>query len=151
MRQLTNVAGYDGGPFFSPDGQWVIFRSDREKEDMLQLFAISVDGKPEVQLTDDLEHGQLGPYFHPSGKYLVWTRADYSPRPARARTSICARWRSSTTADTLRRRRDHADHVDHKADVLPVFSPDGKQADVDHQPHRGRVSSQLWIADWLRE
>ena len=55
VRQLTNVDGYDGGPFFSPDNEWVIFRSDRQEEHMLQLFAISVDGKTEVQLTNNLK------------------------------------------------------------------------------------------------
>ena len=25
VRKLTNVPGYDGGPFFSPDGQWIGF------------------------------------------------------------------------------------------------------------------------------
>ncbi|HTI51197.1 MAG TPA: biopolymer transporter Tol, partial [Planctomycetaceae bacterium] len=56
VRQLTNAPGYDGGPFFSPDGNWIIFRSDRMKKDMLQIYAISADGKTEVQLTENLDH-----------------------------------------------------------------------------------------------
>ena len=36
------------------------------------------------------------------------------------------------------------------ADVLPVFSPDGKQ--LMWTSNRGEDgNSQLWIADWLRE
>src|SRR5437016_46216 len=66
VRQLTNSPGYDGGPFFSPDGNWVIFRSDRDKKDMLQLFAISTDGKTEVQLTDNPDQVNWCPYFHPT-------------------------------------------------------------------------------------
>ena len=75
VRQLTNVDGYDGGPFFSPDDRWVIFRSDRQKEHMLQLFAISVDGETEIQLTDNLNQVNWCPYFHPSGEYLIWAGA----------------------------------------------------------------------------
>ncbi|MFQ5733988.1 MAG: DPP IV N-terminal domain-containing protein, partial [Planctomycetaceae bacterium] len=78
VRQITDVPGYDGGPFFSPDDKWVIFRSDRKKEHMLQLFAVSVDGKQTVQLTENLNQVNWAPYFHPSGKYIVWTGADYS-------------------------------------------------------------------------
>ena len=88
VRQLTNVAGYDGGPFFSPDGKWVIFRSDRHEEHMLQLFAISVDGKTEVQLTNNLKQVNWCPYFHPSAKYLVWSGADYSKGPMSAHFNL---------------------------------------------------------------
>ena len=49
VRQLTNATGYDGGPFISPDGQWVVFRSDRKEEDLLQLHVIGIDGKHEVR------------------------------------------------------------------------------------------------------
>ncbi len=45
VRQLTNAPGYDGGPFISPDGKWVVFRSDRKKEGFLQIHAIGIDGK----------------------------------------------------------------------------------------------------------
>ena len=48
VRPLTQQPGYNGGPFFSPDDRWVIFRSDRKKKDMLQLYAISADGKHEL-------------------------------------------------------------------------------------------------------
>lgn len=30
-RQLTNALGYDGGPFFSPDGTKIGFRASRPK------------------------------------------------------------------------------------------------------------------------
>src|SRR3712207_7876084 len=37
VRQLTNAPGcYNGGPFFSPDGKNVIFRSDRKTPDHLR-------------------------------------------------------------------------------------------------------------------
>ena len=48
---------------------------------MLQLFAISVDGKTEVQLTNNLKQVNWCPYYHPSGDYLVWSGADYSRGP----------------------------------------------------------------------
>ena len=62
----------------------MIFRSDRLKEHMLQLYAISVDGKQEVQLTDNLNEVNWCPFFHPSGKYIIWSSADYSGDPRAA-------------------------------------------------------------------
>lgn len=146
VRQLTNTRGYDGGPFFSPDNQWVIFRSDRQKEHMLQLFAISVDGKTEVQLTNNLDQVNWCPYFHPTGKYLIWSGADYSKGPApfhlftmeieQSSGSLKGGAITQITAGTAQ-------------DVLPVFSPDGKSL-MWTSTRTPDGSSQLWIADWLR-
>lgn len=145
VRQLVDVPGYDGGPFFSPDDKWVIFRSDREKEHMLQLFAVSADGKQEVQLTSNLDQVNWCPYFHPSGKYIVWSGADYSTG------------RGPFNLYTMEIESDDSSFKGGKvtqitfgtaADVLPVFSPDGTK--LMWTSTRGEdASSQLWIADWL--
>ncbi len=150
VRQLTNVPGYDGGPFFSPDAKWVIFRSDRQKEHMLQLFAISVDGKREAQLTNDLEHVNWCPFFHPSGKYLIWAGADYSQGPRGANFDLFT-LDVEATGDTLKAGGAVTRITDHEgADVLPVFSPDGTKL-MWTSTRTADKTSQLWIADWLRK
>lgn len=149
VRQLTDAKGYDGGPFFSPDDKWIIFRSDREKEHMLQLYAVSADGKHEVQLTDDLGTVNWAPYFHPSGNYLIWTRADYSRGPRFANFDL---FTMEIEHDDANFRGGKVTQItDHKAaDILPVFSPDGtKLMWTSTRTEDG--SSQLWIADWLRK
>lgn len=148
VRQLTDVPGYDGGPFFSPDDKWVIFRSDRRQEHMLQLYAISVDGKHEVELTDDLNTVNWAPYFHPSGKYIIWTRADYSRGPQGANFDLWTMDVDSTDT-TFKGGKVERITFDEKADVLPVFSPDGKQL-LWTSSRSEDGSSQLWIADWKR-
>ncbi len=148
VRQLTNTPGYDGGPFFSPDNKWVIFRSDRQKEHMLQLFAISVDGKTEVQLTNNLDQVNWCPYFHPSGKYLVWAGADYSNGPANAPFHLFTmelEWTEKSLKGGAITQITHST----AQDVLPVFSPDGKSL-MWSSTRTPDGSSQLWIADWLR-
>ena len=149
VRQITNKDGYDGGPFFSPDNQWVIFRSDRQKEHMLQLFAVSADGKTEVQLTDNLNQVNWCPYFHPSGDYLVWAGADYSEGPGP---------KSKFQLFTLELKSENGKlsagditQITHKLsqDVLPVFSPDGTKL-MWTSTRSEDESSQLWIADWVR-
>ena len=149
VRQLTNTKGYDGGPFFSPDQKWVIFRSDRDKEHMLQLFAISVDGKTEVQLTKNLDQVNWCPYFHPSGKYLIWAGADYSKGPATAKFHLFTM--ELTYPEGVLKGGEVTQVTDSDVtDILPVFSPDGKKL-MWTATRSADKSSQLWIADWLRE
>ncbi|RMG39901.1 MAG: biopolymer transporter Tol [Planctomycetota bacterium] len=149
VRQITNAPGYDGGPFFSPDDRWIIFRSDRRKEHMLQLFAVSVDGKHEVQLTHNLGQVNWCPYFHPSGKYIVWASADYSRGPQFANFDLFT-MDVTLGETTVRTGRVERITFHRAADVLPVFSPDGKRL-MWTSTRTSDGSSQLWIADWVRE
>lgn len=147
VRQITNTPGYDGGPFFSPDNRWIIFRSDRQKEHMLQIFAISIDGKTEVQLTNNLDHVNWCPYFHPSGKYFIWSGADYTTGRG---TFHLFTMELSYPGDKLTGGKVTQITDSDKTDVLPVFSPDGKQL-MWTATRSSDNSSQLFIADWLRE
>ena len=146
VRQLTNEPGYDGGPFISPDGKWVIYRTDRKQEDVLQIHAIGIDGKNDVALTDNIGVN-WAPYWHPTKPYIIWTGADHtrSEGPAELRPvadEVRGERRQARAGARSTRITDHP-----AADVLPVFSPDGKQLmwtsnrSDDH-------SSQLYIADF---
>ncbi len=124
VRQLTNAPGYDGGPFISPDGKWIVFRSDRKRENYLQIYVIRFDGKCEKALTDN-EGVNWGPYWHPSAPYLIWSSADHSNPNVRPNYDLyLARYHAAEDSfeiDPPVRLTDHP-----AADVLPVFSPDGK-------------------------
>jgi len=149
VRQITDVPGYDGGPFFSPDNKWIIFRSDRKKEHMLQIFAVSVDGKHTVQLTDNLKEVNWCPYFHPSGKYIIWSGADYSRGPRGAHFQLYT-MEVAWTDTAFKGGKVTQITYSRKADVLPVFSPDGRKL-MWTSTRTEDGSSQLFIADWLRE
>lgn len=146
VRQLVNQPGYDGGPFFSPDNRWVIFRSDRQKEHMLQLFAVSVDGKTEVQLTNNLDEVNWCPYFHPNGKSIIWSRADYSRGPMEAHFNLFLMDIAMTPTTFQGGMVKPVTHST-SANVLPVFSFDGKQV-LWTSTRTPDGTSQLWIADW---
>src|SRR5262249_51321452 len=83
---LVTADGYDGGPFFSPDGKRICYRSDRKLNDLLQLFVadlkfdaegIPVGVEREYQVTDN-EAVNWAPFWHPSGKFLVYGTSQVS-------------------------------------------------------------------------
>jgi Tol biopolymer transport system component len=146
LRQLTDQPSYDGGPFFSPDGQWIVFRADREEKDRLQIRVIRENGTGEVALTDNPNEVNWAPYWHPTEPYLIWCGADHSDPAQRPNYDL---WlmRYSVEGDRFVPGRTWriTDHV--SADVLPVFSPDGKRLMWTSGRTEGGAS-QLWIADF---
>jgi Tol biopolymer transport system component len=140
VRQLTHAPGcYNGGPFFSPDGKSVIFRSDRKKKDHLQLYVINADGSGERALTDDLNWVQWGPYWYPDGKHIVYAAADHSNLAVRPNYDLY--WMDVDGGKKVRLTYAPG------ADVLPVFSPDGKRL-MWTSTRDGRRPAQLYIADF---
>jgi TolB protein len=73
VQQITHTnSSYNGGPFFSPDSSQIIFRSDRDQRDYLQIYLIQSDGTHEQQLTNNGEVN-WAPYWHPNGKVIAFT------------------------------------------------------------------------------
>jgi Tol biopolymer transport system component len=120
--RLTNIDGYDGGPFFSPDGKRIVYRSDRLGNDLLQVYVADLvfDARGDItgiiherKLTDDA-NVNWGPFWHPGGRHIVYAtsvhgHANYELYLMRDDGS--AKTRLTFTPG---------------ADVLPVFSPDGR-------------------------
>lgn len=71
VRRLTNVPGYDGGPFFSPDGKRIIWRRFDERGVIADVWTMNLDGTDQRQITD---FGSMSwaPYIHPSGRYILF-------------------------------------------------------------------------------
>ena len=139
-RQLTKAPNcYNGGPFFSPDGTKVIFRSDRKKPDHLQLHVINADGTGERALTDNENWVYWAPYWYGDGKHIIYTAADHSDPKARPNYDLY--WMALDTGKTTRLTFAPG------ADVLPVFSPDGKKV-MWTSNRDGRSPTQLYIADF---
>jgi TolB protein len=144
-RAIVTAGGYDGGPFFSPDGKRICYRSDRNRDNLLQVFVADLvfdaDGSitgiaNEMQLTAN-EHVNWCPFFRPDGKTLVYASSEMGHRNYEVFEVFIP---DSPGATPARRRVTEADG----ADVLPVFCPDGKWLLWTGQRHEGR-SSQLYI------
>jgi Tol biopolymer transport system component len=139
-RQVTHAPKcYNGGPFFSPDATRVIFRADRKEKDRLQLYVINADGTGERALTDDDKWVYWAPYWYKDGKHIIYTAADHSNPMARPNYDLY--WMNVETGKTTRLTFAPG------ADVLPVFSPDGKKV-MWTTSRDGHSPPQLWIADF---
>ena len=156
---LVTADGYDGGPFFSPDGKRICYRSDRKLNDLLQLFVadLKFEGgtvvgiEREHQLTDN-QAVNWAPYWDRTGSFLIYCTSEvgHTNYEVFAVEAKAARLREGTKpADLKRVRMTQATG----ADVLPVFSFDGKHMMWTAQ--RGpmvsgeqKPSSQLWVAEF---
>jgi len=145
VRQLTNEPRYDGGPFISPNGKWIIYRSDRKQEGFLQIHAIGIDGQHDTALTDNVGVN-WAPYWHPIKPYIIWTGADHTDPNARPNYDLwLMKYEETETGikpGPITRITD-----DPSADVLPVFSPDGKQL-MWTSNRTDDHSSQLFLSEW---
>jgi len=140
VRKLTNAPNcYNGGPFFSPDGQRIIFRADRKVKDELQIMIINRDGTGERQLTN-IKGVAWGPYWHPDAKHIIYSAADHSNPMVRPNYDL---WLMNVDSGKTWR-ITHAPG----ADVLPVFSPDGKRLMWTSTRDGKMPGSQLFLADF---
>ena len=71
VRRITDVFGYDGGPFFSPDGKRICWRRFAEDGATAEIYTANTDGSDAKRLTT-LGAMSWAPYFHPSGDYLIF-------------------------------------------------------------------------------
>lgn len=155
--QVVAADGYDGGPFFSPDGRRICYRSDRANNDLLQVYvadlAFDDDGRVvgierEYQLTRN-EDVNWGPYWHPDGRRLVYATStighhNYEVFVIDADSGELPGSPGPVRYGTGARRVTHASG----ADVLPTFSADGRTMLWTSQRGAGG-RSQVWVADFV--
>ena len=135
VRRLTSTPGYDGGPFFSPDGQRIIWRRFNEKGDTADVYTMKLDGSDVRRLTD---FGAMSwaPYFHSSGQYVIYT----ANKLGFANFELFI-------VDALGAKEPVRVTYTDGFDGLPVFSPDGKKLawTSGRTPEK---NSQIFMADW---
>lgn len=138
QKRLTRTPGYDGGPFFTPDGQRIIWRRFDTNGVIADVFSMNLEGGDVRQIT---RFGSMSwaPYPHPSGKYLIFTSNKHGFENFEL-----------FLVDTAGTHEPVRVTFTDGFDGLPVFSPDGKQLcwTSNRTPNK---QSQLFLAKWNHE
>jgi Tol biopolymer transport system component len=138
VKQLTDVRGYDGGPFFSPNGERICWRRFAPNGLTAEIMTMNIDGSDQQQITR-MNAMSWAPFYHPSGEYLIFTTnkhgfenfelylvaADGKSPPVRV-----------TDTDGF--------------DGLASFSPDGKTLTWT-STRNARKQSQIYLGKWDHE
>lgn len=135
VKRLTNHDGYDGGPFFSPDGKKIIWRRFTADGHKADIFTMNIDGSDVKQMTD-FNAMSWAPYYHPSGEYIVFAsnKLGYSNFEV---------YMIDKNGEKEPLRVTYTD----KFDGLPVFSPDGKKL-VWTSSRTPKGDAQLFTGEW---
>ncbi len=143
VRQLTDVAGYDGGPFFSPDGKRICWRRFSENGATAEIMTMNIDGSDQRQLTR-LGAMSWAPFYHPSGEYLIFTTNKHGFGNFELYL-IDVEGKSQPTRVT------DTDGFD----GLASFTPDGKKitwtSNRNASDLGSRTGSQIFLGDWNHE
>ncbi|MGB2987430.1 MAG: hypothetical protein WBE26_16315 [Phycisphaerae bacterium] len=138
QKRLTDWPGYDGGPFFTPDGKRVVWRHFSEDGMLADVYTVKLDGSDRRRLTD-FKAMSWAPYFHPSGKYCIFT----SNKLGFSNFELFI-------VDALGRHEPVRVTYTEGFDGLPVFSPNGRRTCWTSN-HTDTGRSQIFIADWDHE
>jgi Tol biopolymer transport system component len=156
--RVTSELGYDGGAFFSRDSKQIVWRASRPtgkdaedyknllKEDLVEPFALQVyiadiDGKNVKQITN-LPKANWAPFFHPSGKKVLFCSNHEDPRGR------------NFYIYTIDLDGKNMTKISNSGlfDAFPMFSYDGKKIvfssnrTTDGKPTR---ATNVFVADWI--
>jgi Tol biopolymer transport system component len=136
--RLTKTDGYDGGPFFFPDGERVVFRRFDKDGLVADVYSMKPDGTNVLRITD---FGAMSwaPYVHPSGEYLLF-----------ASNKLGFENFEIYLVDVAGRKEPVRVTYTDGFDGLPVPSPDGEQ--LSWTSNRGSGGGgQIFVARWNHE
>ncbi|MEX2144383.1 MAG: DPP IV N-terminal domain-containing protein [Anaerolineales bacterium] len=107
--QLTTLPGFDCYPSFSPDGEYIVYMSEREKN--RDLFIADIEGNDVLQLTDEPGY-DYEPNWSPDGEQIAFV----SRRDGNSEIYVM-----DADGSNVVRLTD-----DPKLDWRPIWSPDGE-------------------------
>ena len=154
--RVTSELGYDGGAFFSPDGEWLVWRASRPstpeevakyngllakgmvEPTSMELFVARTDGREMRQITE-LGGANWAPFFHPDGRRIL-----FSSNHATGRFPFNIYVVDITGENLTQITYDEA------FDSFPMFSPDGTKLAFSSNRNNGRTrNTNLFVADWV--
>lgn len=135
QKRLTDVFGYDGGPFFTQDGKKIVWRRFDEQGLIADVWTMNIDGSDPKQITT-FSSMSWAPYIHPSGEYFL-----FASNKLGFENFELFMVDAAGTKEPVR--------VTYSAgfDGLPVPSPDGKTL-AWTSSRAGGSAGQLFLAQW---
>jgi Tol biopolymer transport system component len=158
LKQLTHQLGYDGGPWWSPDGKQIVYRANHPttpadvkaytdllgqrlvRPNKMDLWLMDADGGNQRQITH-LGAASFGPSWSADGRKIIFSSNHHTnPRLGNFDLFLInpdgSGLEQVTTASTF--------------DGFPMFSPDGRKVvwasnRHDANPHE----TNIFIADWV--
>jgi len=157
LKRLTHTLGYDGGPFFSPDGKQIGYRAyhpqtaadssdyraliaqNLVRPVRMDIWVMDADGSNQRQVTS-LGGASFAPYFHPDGRRIIFASNYKNPRSRNFDLYLV-----NADGEGLEQITTNAEF-----DAFPMFSPDGRQLVWASNRH-GKVQGEtnIFIADWV--
>lgn len=143
VKRLTNHPGYDGGPFFSPDGKRIVWRRFDKDGVNADIMTMNLEGRDVRQITKNFGMA-WAPYFHPSNEYIIFT----TNKEGFSNFELYL-------VDRLGYREPVRVSFTDGFDGLPVFSPDGNRlvwtSNRYAQNPGSKDKGQLFMANWNHE
>ncbi len=161
LKQITHEPGYDGGAFFSHDGEWLVYRSTmftpgKEKEEQadyekllqrwqvrptrMEFMVSRVDGSERRRVTT-LGKANWAPFFFVGDKRIVFATNHHDDKKGMPNFDLFAIDVDGTKLERITFEPDF--------DAFPVFSPDGKW--LVFASNRGASKpgeTNLYVAEW---
>jgi Tol biopolymer transport system component len=157
VRRLTTTPGYDGGPWWSPDGRRIVYRAYHPKDsaglasyrellaqrlvrpNRMDLWVMDADGGNQRQVTD-LGAASFGPSWTPDGRRIVFS-SNHHTNPRLGNFDLFLVNADGTGLEQLT--------TSPAFDGFPMFSPDGTQLVWASNRHARKPSeTNLFVAEW---
>lgn len=157
VRQLTHQLGYDGGPAYSPDSQWIVYRAhhptaadevaryrsllarDLVSPLEMDLYVMRADGSAQQEITH-LAGASFAPAFFPDSRRIIFSSNYQAP------TS------SAFELYTVDRDGSRLEQVTFAGgfNAFPMFSPDAsKLVFISNRDAKAPHEINAFIADWV--
>jgi Tol biopolymer transport system component len=160
LRRLTHEVGYDGGPFFSPDGSKIVYRAHHPTDPaevaeyqrllaqglirpgLVDIWVMDADGSNKRQITDN-GAANFAPFFHPSGDRIIFSSNMQDPQRRAFELYMV-----KLDGTGLERITAHPEF-----DGFPMFSPTDPGLLVFASNRGGSVRGEtnVFLADWIEE
>ena len=160
LLQLTNTIGYDGGAFFSRDSKKIVWRASRPTGEAaetykklltegyvepkeLNIFTADIDGKNVKQITN-LAGANWAPFFHPSGKKILFCSNHHSLKEGGRRFDVFMINLDGTNLEQITNSG--------MFDAFAMFSYDGKKlawCSNRNAERKQTHDTNVFVADWV--